>query len=86
VQGLAGEHLLVAAQPIVFANGKLVLGSAELRSVVRQIEGRGFVDEVSVGDWVSLHWGWACDRLTERQLRHLRQQTLYHLELANQTL
>jgi hydrogenase maturation factor len=86
VHGLEGEHLLVAAQPIVFANGKLVLGNAELRSVVRQIEGRGFVDEVSVGDWVSLHWGWACDRLTERQLRHLRQQTLYHLELANQTL
>jgi hydrogenase maturation factor len=86
VQMIDGGRLYAAVQPIAFVNGKLVLGHAELRSVARQIEGKSFVADVQVGEWISIHWGWACDRLTERQLRHLRQQTLYHLELANQTL
>jgi hypothetical protein len=38
------------------------------------------------GDLVSLHWDWACDRLSPEQAAILELQTLRHLALANQTL
>jgi len=35
------------------------------------------------GDWVSLHWQWICERLSERQVATLRRYTLHHLALVN---
>jgi len=39
-----------------------------------------------VGDWLSIHWGWACDVLDEVQVRALERYTRHHLTLANQTI
>ena len=86
VQSVDDGRLYVASQPIVLENGRLSLGPEQTRYVTRQMEGRGFVDRVSPGDWVSIHWGWACDRLTDRQRNNLRGHTLEHLALASQTL
>lgn len=86
VQSVENGHLLVDVQPIVFDAGRLALGACEIRQVLRHIEGRGFVEDVQMGDWVSMHWGWVCDRLSKRQVHQLRQHTLRHLALANQTL
>ena len=41
------------------------------------------VDALQPGDWVSLHWEWVCDRLTEEQVRRLRTFTLRHLRIVN---
>ncbi len=88
VVAVLNGHLHVAVQPIVFEQGQLVLGAEVIRSVARQIDGRGSlsVDDAQTGDWVSIHWGWACDRLTKQQTVNLRRHTLRHLALANQTL
>lgn len=86
VQAVDNGHLCVAVQPIVFAGGRLALGAAEIRRVMRHVDGRGFVEDAQPGDWVSIHWGWACDRLAPRQLNNLHRHTLRHLALANQTL
>ena len=37
-------------------------------------------------DWISIHWGWACQVLNPNQVKSLEQWTRYHLQLANQTL
>ena len=79
-------HLNVTGQPIVFEHGNLVLGVPVCRIITRKVNGRGFVDRVSVGDWVSIHWNWACDVLTSRQLFHLQQYTEQSLALANMAL
>lgn len=93
VQSVFDGSLNVAVQPIVFetypergANRKLVLGTPQLRTVTRQVNGRGFVNDVGVGDWVSIHWNWACDVLTPRQLSHLQQHTHHALAVANLVL
>jgi hypothetical protein len=39
--------------------------------------------EMAVGEWVSLHWHWICDRLSDRQVRALRNYTMRHLDLVN---
>jgi hypothetical protein len=45
----------------------------------------GLLDGVSVGDWVSLHWGWACDRLHPEQVIRLAAWTEAALASANRS-
>ena len=43
----------------------LALGAPETETAVRSVDGVGMVGGVAPGDWVSLHWEWVCDRLSE---------------------
>lgn len=83
VQYVFEASLAVMVAPIVFENGKLTLGAPQLRTVTRQVRGHGFVDHVCAGDWVSIHWNWACDVLSPRQLVQLERYTQHALALAN---
>jgi len=67
-------------------DGKLVLDAPRSERIVRQIEGRGFADEADVGGWVSVHWGWACEVLSQTQKARLERYTRHHLAIANQTV
>jgi hypothetical protein len=86
IQSVDGAHLIVETQRLRLEAGQLILGPAQLRQALRQIEGRGFSEQARVGDWVSMHWGWACEVLTPLQLKNLRCYTRHHLALASQTL
>lgn len=86
VVGLDRGELVVDRQPLLLSAGKLTLGAPQRERVVRQVDGRGFADTAEVGDWVSVHWGWVCEVLTERQRANLERYTRYHLAIANQTL
>jgi hypothetical protein len=83
VQGVFDANLAVEVAPIVFENGKLTLAAPQVRMVTRQVHGHGFVDFVCPGDWVSIHWNWACDVLEPRQQMLLEQHTRHALALAN---
>ncbi len=85
VEVAAGE-LVVDRVPLVLEAGKLVLGAPVRERVLRQIEGRGFVEQAAVGDVVSIHWGWACEVLAMGRARRLEQYTRHHLTIANQTI
>jgi hypothetical protein len=86
VRDVAGAHLLVDRQPLVLRDGKLVLGEPQPERVLRSVDGLGFSEDVSVGDWVSVHWGWACEVLDGRKLANLRRWSDRHLRIANQTI
>lgn len=86
VGAVDGGELAVARAPLVLVGGKLQLGAPRPERVVRQLDGRGFVDEAVVGDWVSIHWGWACEVLTAQRHRDLERYTRHNLAIANQTL
>ncbi len=81
-----GSELVVERQPLVLAEGKLVLGPLVKERAVRQVDGRGFADSASAGDWVSLHWGWVCEVITPVQQRNLARYTDDHIRLANETM
>lgn len=36
-----------------------------------------------VGDWLAVHWNWACDRLGAGDLRQLRALTDWQLDVTN---
>ena len=81
-----GSQLTVERQPLVLQGGKLVLAEARQEQVLRQVDGHGFAEDARPGDWVTLHWGWACEVLTERERRNLETYTRRHLAIANQTI
>jgi hypothetical protein len=64
VTGREGDELLVMAQPLVVEDGVLRFGEERAERILAGIDGRGFVDGAEAGDWVAVHWGWACDVLT----------------------
>jgi hypothetical protein len=86
VRVVEGAELVVERVPLALRQGKLALESPRAERAMRQVDGRGFVDEVRPGDWVSLHWGWVCEVIGERERANLERYTRHHLALANQTL
>jgi hypothetical protein len=86
VLGVDGPELVVERAHIAMRDGKLALGEPRTERVLRQVDGRGFVDQAAPGDWVSIHWGWVCEVLETRQRRSLERFTRHHLTLANQTI
>ncbi len=86
VTAIAGPVFVVERQPLLLVDGKLALGPAQPTRISRQVDDRGFADRARVGDWLSIHWGWACDVLSTAQARTLERYTLHHLRLANRTI
>jgi hypothetical protein len=86
VRAVLPTSLIVESQPLLFEHGRLVLGAPQLETVERTLNGIGLVPEFVVGDWVSMHWEWVCDRLSARQLHALRHYTKEHLAIVNDRL
>src|SRR3989304_1312263 len=81
VVGIQNDKLEVEYRPLM--SGKnLFFGPASAKIVKYKFEGKSLIDEPQVGDWVSIHWNWACDILDERQLKTLQKWTLWLLKIA----
>ncbi len=86
VRSVEGGELRVERSPLLLREGKLALGEPQSERVTRLVEGKGFATDAQPGDVVSVHWGWVCEVLDERQRAALERWTLHHLRLANETL
>jgi hypothetical protein len=83
VVGLAGDEALVRSRPLVWDGMALSLGDPLIETAKYAVAGSGFIDDLAVGDMVSLHWDWVCDLLTAGQLRKLERYFARHLKIAN---
>jgi hypothetical protein len=83
VESIVAEEVVVRSRPLVWDGRCLGLGEPRLETARRELAGRAFLPDLAVGDWVSLHWHWVCDRLDHRQLAALRHYTNHHLALTN---
>lgn len=81
VGAVDGTAIEVESRPLKWEDGALVLGDP-----VGEIVAPSPGVTVEAGDWVSLHWGWVCDRLTPRRLADLRGYSARHLRLVNEEL
>ena len=86
VTAVEDTALTVRRRPLVLREQKLVLDEPRVERVQRTVLDRGFVHDVAVGQWVSIHWNWACEVLDDRRRANLERWTTAHLALANQTL
>jgi Family of unknown function (DUF6390) len=81
----AGDRLIVSARKLELVGGRLRLGPEGIEEVAAWHDPGSPQGRAAPGDWVSLHWGWACDRLTHRQLTRLAAWTNAAIESANRS-
>jgi hypothetical protein len=83
---VVGDSLIVSAVSLEMVGGGLRLAPPRLETVSRWLDGTGFLDDVEPGEMVAIHWSWACDRLTPRQMRNLIAWTRLALWVTNRTI
>jgi hypothetical protein len=81
-----GAEVAVQRSPLVLQDGKVGLGAPVTVRVLRQIDGRGYLDDFVPGEIVSIHWNWACDRLGSPALAQLSRATRRAIAQTNTTL
>jgi hypothetical protein len=86
VVAAAGDRLVVEAPRLELVDGHLRLGPPCIESVMAWRDLDGSPGGVAIGGTVSLHWGWACDRLTPAQLRALSAWTTAAIAVADRTV
>jgi len=79
------KTLVVERVPLAFRDENLLLGAPEKREVHYDSEIPPF-STIRRGNWVSLHWNFASEKLTPRQLRNLRSYTALDIEATNRTV
>lgn len=77
---LKGNMAEALVRPLVYNNDSLRLGEPQLKSLT-------CIDvATTVGEWVSIHWGYVCAILTETQVKNLRVFTLRALKNTKQVI
>lgn len=84
VLAVQGDQVVVESTPLSWDGHVLGFGEHRTEAVTRSIDGISMMDDLGVGDWVSMHWEWVCDKLTERQVRYLRDFTVKHMRIVNE--
>ena len=81
VKSVSGADVIVESRPLTWDGETLALGPPQ-REVAH---GSMLESRCGVGDRVSLHWDYVCERITPGQLERLRRETQRHLEIVNRT-
>ena len=84
VERVDGESVHVVAPALRWDGRRLTLGPWEPRQARFGQDGLGFVAP-RAGDWVSLHWDFVCDRITERQAEQLHGATRRAIASVNRS-
>ena len=83
VQGVDGDSARVLVRPLLWDGRRLDLGDHVERAIRWRDDGLGLMTEPGPGDWVALHWDFACDRLSRRQAVALDRVTRRALRAVN---
>jgi len=75
------KTMIVESQPLVMIGNEIGLGLPIEKEVFCEMNDKAFIKEPKPGDWVSIHWSWVCDFLTESQAENLQKWTKYNLTL-----
>jgi hypothetical protein len=78
-----GATAVVRSNPLEWDGTTLRLGPPRPETVTVAVDGRGLAGDVTPGDTVSLHWDWACERLSDTAVVALRQETQRQLAAVN---
>ncbi len=82
VASLDGKTMSVQYRPLQLKDGRLEL-SAPVKKEVSYDSEIPSISTVKEGDWVSLHWNFACEKLTRRQLQSIKDYTWADIEGTN---
>ncbi len=83
VRKINKSTIVVDYQPLVMKNDKISLGDIIAREVVTHFDDKGFIRDLEIGDIVTVHWGWVCEKINQEQLNNLKKYTLESLDVFN---
>jgi len=86
VTSVKGPEVVVSTEPLIYIGGKIALGSPISKTLIRSLEAEYDIEQIKVGQTVSIHWSVPCEVITKKQLETLRKYTLKNIDFANQTL
>jgi len=86
VEKVDGPSITISTEPLVYSEGKLLIGAPAIKKVVRNLESDFDIEQLKIGDIITTHWGVPCEIITAAQALTLKKYTLKHLKLANQTI
>ena len=84
VQNAKLKTVLVKTKQLTIRNKRLSLSIPTTKELKINYKGKSFIKNLKVGDWVSFHWGFACDVLTLEQVRNLEFYTQKAIDFYNQ--
>jgi len=84
VVAIRAEDVDVLSRPLTWDGSRLGFGEPRVETVRGSTGGLGLAPSYTPGDWVSMHWGWVCDRLSRRQLVNLRHFTMSQIDITNE--
>ena len=76
-------NLIVEYEPVQRRDGLLSFGQSTPTRVISQVNGRSLMDNMKSGDWISFHWGFACSKLSPKQVAALRKYTCMDMAVSN---
>lgn len=76
----------VEMQPMKIVTGILTLGKPEIREVRDDYKGKIIIKDVRLNQWVSIHWGFICDKLSEKQVKNLAYYTQRAIDFYNSSI
>jgi Family of unknown function (DUF6390) len=79
------ERAVVRSSPLSW-DGRALNLAPDVEEQVRCANRSMLAPPLSVGDWVSLHWDWVCDLLSDEQLSFLEFFTIQQLAETNRVL
>lgn len=80
------NYLNVRTRPLATAGSQLTLGTPVVKEIKADYQKKEFNRKIKPGDWISFHWGFACDVLTLRQIHALEYYTQNSINYFNQPL
>jgi hypothetical protein len=77
------EDATVLSRQLEWDGASLSLGAERVETCRWSSSGHAFVTELQVGETVSLHWDWVCDRLDPHEVEALQTGTQRQLDATN---
>ncbi len=77
------SRLIVESNKLKINNGQLVLAKPMMKQIRLDFKGKKLMKKIKKGDWVSFHWGYLCDVLTNKQVANLEYYTKGAIKLFN---
>lgn len=83
VMEIGDFNLKVRYKPLVLLADKLGFGSFVEHNITYKINDSGFVNDLNVGDWISFHWNFVCEKLNLNQVANLEKYTKESIKIVN---
>ncbi len=78
--GVVVNPMKVKTDRLIYANGKFRLQPGAIKTI------KNIDNDLKIGDLVTLHWDWVCEKINRQQAKNLDRYTRLALRLANQTI